>query len=165
MVQVAKLRSGPVTLYDGGGWFLLFLIAGPLAAVGVLLDFAWNYLVFFGTVRLTGIGLPPKRKNWYAVSATAIGLGVDILYYGLTWGPHYVGNSRVPTLFVRPYPNPLLQLATILIPMAAIAVANFGISRFYFSFSPRQALTLGMTMGILTAPWLIVLLVLRLNAG
>ena len=149
----------PVVLYDAGGWFLMGAFFG-VVLVGVVLDYFWNYLIIYLTLRWKHIIISTKRKYIYCVIITALGLLIDWLYYELTWGTLVLGNLRVSAIFPRAGVQPGLELATILMPMVILGVVNFALSRIYLQLSSKQAAVLGAMMGVFTAPWLIVAFVL-----
>jgi len=66
-------------------------------------------------------------------------------------------------VFERAGLQPALEFATILIPLVLIAAVNFGTARLLLRMSLRQAAILGVTMGVLTAPWLITVFVLFID--
>ncbi|MFC1862052.1 hypothetical protein ACFLX6_02035 [Chloroflexota bacterium] len=102
-------------LYDAGGWFLGFIFFG-VALVGVVLDYFWNFLIFWVTLHWKHISIPTKKKHIYCVIITALGLLIDWLYYELTWGTLVLGSLRVPAAFPHPGVQPGLELSIILIP-------------------------------------------------
>ena len=159
MTDKEKGRSKSTILYDAGGWFLISAFFGVIF-VGVALDYFWNFLVFYLTLRWKRISIPIGKKHIYCVIITALGLLIDWLYYELTWGTLVLGSLTVPAAFSRPGLQPGLELSTILIPVVILGAVNFGVSRLYLQLSSRQSVVLGTMMGIFTAPWLIVAFVL-----
>ncbi|MFH1775340.1 MAG: hypothetical protein ABH839_01590 [Chloroflexota bacterium] len=149
-------------LYDAGGWFIIGAFFG-VALVGVVLDYFWNYLIFYATLRWKRVSITTKKKHVYCVVVTALGLLIDWLYYELTWGFLVLGSLRVPPAFPRAGVQPCLEFITILIPMVILGAVNFCVSRLYLRVNSKQAAALGVMMGIFTAPWLIVVFVLYLN--
>jgi len=156
--QNPQSRNSTV-LYDAGGWFLIAMLFG-ISIVGVLIDYFWNFLVLFLTLRWKKISISLKRKFAYCAIITALGLLIDWLYYELTWGTVALGPARVPAYFPRTGVNPILELSTILIPIVVLGAVNFGVSRLFLKTSTKQSLVIGAAMGIFTAPWLIVAFVL-----
>lgn len=150
--------SGATTLYDVGGWFLIAIFAG-VALVGVVLDYFWNFLILILSLRWLRVSVSYPRKFIYCLIVTAIGLLIDWLYYELTWGYLVLDNLRVAPVFERPGLQPALECTTILIPMIVIGLVNFGTARLLLRMSLKQAAILGAIMGVLTAPWLITVLV------
>ena len=148
-----------ITLYDAGGWFLVFMFFG-LAFVGVIFGYFWNFLVCSLTLHWMHIDIPKNKRFIYCIFITILGLLIDWLYYELTWGTLDIGNLSMSAVFVPAGSRPLLELSTILIPVVIISLINFGISKRYFHLKAKQALLLGTAMGIFTAPWLIVTFVL-----
>lgn len=148
-----------IILYDAGGWFLIAMFFG-VAFIGVVLDYFWNYFVLLLTLRWRHINITVKRKLVYSVGITAFGLLIDWLYYEFTWGTLDIGVLRVPAVFQRPGTQPILEIATILIPMALIGVVNYFASRLHLHLNVTNALVVGGMMAVFTAPWLIVAFVL-----
>jgi hypothetical protein len=146
-------------LYDAGGWFLITMFFG-VAFLGVVVDYFWNYFVLLVILRWRYISITAKRKMLYSVIITAFGLLIDWLYYEFTWGTAVIGVLRIPAVFPRPGTQPALELATILIPIALIGVANYYASRLHLHLNVKNALAVGAMMAVFTAPWLIVAFVL-----
>jgi hypothetical protein len=142
-------------LYDIGGWFLLSLLFG-MCFIGIALDYFWNFLVLFITCRLRRIDIQLKKKLIYTFIVTACGLVIDWLYYKFTWGVSVIGFIHIGSAFPRHVEQPLLELLTIIIPLAAIAVVNYFISRLYLGTKVKDSLWIGAAMGVFTAPWFIV---------
>ena len=164
----SKQSKGVTTTYDGGGWFLIYILFG-VYLIGLLIDYFWNFLVLYLTLRKlpnnqSSISLAKTistgRKHIYCVIVTILGLIIDWLYYELIWGVLVVGSLHVSPVFPMPGVNPPLEFATILIPMLVLMAVNYGISRAYLHLKSRQAVVLGVVMGFFTAPWLIVVAVL-----
>ena len=128
--------------------------------IGLALDYFWNYLVFSLSLWRLHFSVSTRRKHIYCLIITGLGLFIDWLYYELTWGYLVLGSLRVTPIFSRPGVQPVLEFITILIPMAILGAVNFATSRLYLRMSSRQAIILGIIMGIFTAPWLIVVYVL-----
>ena len=159
MNSYSRQAQKTITLYDAGGWFLVSVFFG-VVLVGVVLDYFWNYLIFFLTLRWQGVRIATKTKLIHCALITALGLLIDWLYYELTWGTLVLGSLRVSPAFMRAGLKPVLELSTILIPIVILGGVNFCISRLYLRVSSKQAAALGVMMGIFTAPWLIVAFVL-----
>jgi len=151
--------SGTTTLYDAGVWFLLPILGG-VYFLGLAADYFWNYLILFLGLRWLKFSVSHRLKFIYCAIITALGLLIDWLYYELTWGYLVMGGLRVAPVFERPGLQPALEFATILIPMVVIAAVNFGTARLLLRMGLKQAAILGVTMGVLTAPWLITVFVL-----
>ena len=145
-------------LYDAGGWFLLYMLAGGVF-LGVVLDYFWNYLILFLALHLQKINITRKRRFVYTAVITAVGLLIDWLYCVFTWGILTIGSLRVPAIFEKSGLNAGLELSTILIPIALIGVVNYFTSRFYLHLDSKRALVVGLAMAIFTAPWVIVVFV------
>jgi len=124
--------------------------------VGLALDYFWNYLILFLSLRWLHFSVSTRGKFIYCLIITALGLLIDWLYYELTWGYLVLGGLRVAPIFPRPGLQPVLEFTTILIPIAVLGAVNFATARLFLRMSPRQAIVLGIIMGVLTAPWLIV---------
>jgi hypothetical protein len=144
--------------------------------MGSILDFAWNYLVLHFTIsRLKSYkGTPSddsspdkytsnRRQFICTIFITIIGFVIDFLYYNISWGeilgvaPHILAHP----IFPRMGANKALELISMLEPMAAIALTTFILSRLFFRLKTGQAVILGTVMGFLTAPWLIIAVILR----
>jgi len=150
----------PATLYDVGGWFLILAFLGAAVLVGIVVDYFWNYLVLYLSLRWLHFNVNTRRKFIYCLIITSLGLLIDWLYYELTWGYPvgflFLGNLRLPSVFSHPGSQPILELSTILIPIIILAAVNFVVSHFYLRMIAKQAIALGTVMGVFTAPWLIV---------
>ncbi len=147
------------TLYDAGGWFLVFMFFG-VAFVGLVIDYFWNYLILFLALRLRHIDITIKRKLVFTVIITAFGLAIDWLYYEITWGTAVLGGLRMPALFPSPGTQPGLEIATIVVPLILIGIVNYFASRLHLHLNKKNGLIVGGMMAVLTAPWLIVTFVL-----
>ena len=128
--------------------------------VGLAFDYFWNFLILFLSLRWLHFSVNTRKKYIYCLIITALGLLIDWLYYELTWGYLVLGSLRVAPIFSMPGTHPVLEFATILIPMVILGVVNFAISHRYLHMNLRPATILGIIMGIFTAPWLIVVYVL-----
>jgi hypothetical protein len=145
--------------YDTVGRFWTAIYYGG-TVLGLVFNYFWNYLILYLALRWQKISITRKRRFAYTAIITAVGLLIDALYYELTWGFLGIGNLRVPPLFERPGINPGLELSTILIPMALIGVVNYFVSRLHLHLGKKQALVVGLAMGVFTAPWVMVAVVL-----
>ena len=146
-------------IYDAGGRFWAAIYYGG-TVLGLVFNYFWNYLILYLALRWQKISIARKRRFVYTAIITAVGLLIDVLYYGFTWGTLVIGSLRIPALFERPGLNPGLELSTILIPMALIGVVNYFASRLYLHLDKKHALVVGLAMGVLTAPWVMVAIVL-----
>lgn len=162
MINRQGKDSRTTTLHDAGGWFLSSLFFGVML-IGLAFDYFWNYLILFLGLRWLKFSVSHRRKFVYCAIVTALGLLIDWLYYELTWGYLVLDSLRVAPIFERAGLQPSLEFATILIPMVIIAAVNFGTARLLLRMSLRQAAILGVTMGVLTAPWLITVFVLFID--
>ena len=145
--------------YDTVGRFWTAIYYGG-TVLGLVFNYFWNYLILYLALRWQKISITRKRRFAYTAIITAVGLLIDALYYELTWGFLVIGSLRVPPLFARPGINPGLELGTILIPMALIGVVNYFVSRLHLHLDKKQALVVGLAMGVFTAPWVMVAVVL-----
>lgn len=145
-----------LTLRDAGGWYLFPIFLG-LPVVGVVLDYFWNFLVLFLSLRWLRISVSMKDKLIYCLMVTGGGLLIDLLYYVITWGVLEMGSLRRHPEFSHLATEPVLEFLTILIPMAAIMALNYAVSRLYLRVDSKQAVILGAIMGFFTAPWAIVI--------
>lgn len=152
----AGKKTGSVTLYDVGGWYLAVYF-GLAVFIGSLIDYGWNFLVLHLTLKRLSLAVRRVNKLVYSAIATAIGLGIDWLYYSIVWKNGWGEWWPCEPLFTSHDPHPLLELATILVPMLLIALANYLIARLYLKLEMRQAAILGGVMGVFTAPWIIVI--------
>lgn len=145
--------------YDGGDWLFNAIYYGG-TVLGVVFNYFWNYLILHLALRRQKISITKRRRFVYTAIITAVGLLIDAVYYDITWGTLVVGSLRIPAIFERPGLNPGLELSTILMPMAVIGAVNYFASRFYLHLDKRQALVVGLAMGVFTAPWVMVAIVL-----
>jgi hypothetical protein len=91
-----KESRKPITLYDGGGVFLIWMVLG--IPFGSVLDYFLNYVVLSQTLkRFLKINtfdekdfIKDKRKT-YGVFATILGLVIDWVYIELVWDVDIVG--------------------------------------------------------------------------
>ena len=151
-----------LTLHDAGGWYLLPILLG-IPVVGVVLDYFWNFLVLFLSLRWLHISVSTKSKFIYCAIVTGGGLLIDLLYYAITWGVLELGSLRGHPDFPRWGTEPVLEFCTILIPMAVLVALNYLVSRLYLRVNSKQAVMLGAIMGFFTAPWAIVVYVIFLS--
>ncbi|MFC2026964.1 hypothetical protein ACFLUX_03250 [Chloroflexota bacterium] len=157
-------KIGSVTLYDAGGWYLLVYL-GFAAVLGSLIDYGWNFLVLHLVLRRLSPGIKTLKKLIYTLFITIIGFAIDWLYYRITWGEIWQDNLCIEPLFPVQGSHPLLEVTTILAPMLVLAVANYILSRLYLKLEVRQAAILSAVMAFLTAPWIIVFIVLVVQAN
>lgn len=154
-----ELRKKSTTLYDVGGWFVIPFFFGVGILVGVIIDYFWNYLVVYLTLRRLDLIFPYGKKVIYCLMITAFGLFIDWLYYELAWGGLSVGPVRINAAFPRAGSEPVLEILTIVIPMVLIGSVNYIISRLFLRVNNREGLIVGIMMGVFTAPWLIIVYV------
>jgi hypothetical protein len=147
--------------YAGGRLWAAIYYGGTV--LGLVFNYFWNYFILYLALRWQKISITRKRKFIHTAIITSFGLLIDALYYELTWGLLVIGKLSVPPLFERPGINPGLELTTILIPMALIGLVNYFASRLYLHLDKKQALVVGLAMGVFTAPWLMVAVVLSVR--
>jgi len=152
-------RSKSITLYDVGGWILFPFLFGVGIVVGIIIDYFWNYFIFHLSLRRLDLIIPLGRKIIYCLIITALGLFIDWLYYGITWGSLSVGPIRNTPVFPRAGSEPVLEISTILIPLILIALVNYIVSRLFLKVTNREGLVISIMMGVFTAPWLIIVYV------
>lgn len=148
-----------ITVYDVGGWYFIPLFFGLGILAGVVFDYFWNYFIFHLSLRRLDLIIPLGRKIIFCLIITALGLFIDWLYYGITWGSLSVGPIRDTPVFSRPGSEPVLEILTILIPMVLIASVNYTVSRLLLKVTNHEGLIIGVMMGVFTAPWLIIVYV------
>jgi hypothetical protein len=153
-----KFKASDNTLYDAGGWLLLFMAFG-IPVVGVVLDYFWNYLILHLSLRKTEYDIETKRKIIYCLIATGFGLLIDWIYYEVTWGNLILGDFRITAIFQRPVTQRLLEISTIIIPMIVLFIVNFILSISLLDIKKKNSLTVAAFMGIFTAPWLVLAVV------
>jgi hypothetical protein len=152
-------RSKSITLYDVGGWILFPFLFGVVGIAGVVIDYFWNYFIFHLSLRRLDLIIPLGRKIIFCLIITALGLFIDWLYYGITWGSLSVGPIRNTPVFPRAGSEPVLEILTIFIPMVLIASVNYTVSRLLLKVTNHEGLIIGVMMGVFTAPWLIIVYV------
>ena len=153
--------AGSTTLYDMGGGFYLFygfLFAAGGVVLGLILDYAWNWLVLSvalwnparsadsaseGTVQSVTMG----RRLLYAVYITLIGIPINVVYAGIAW--NWSWEPRV---------NVVLQVLLMALPIGLLWLANYLLSRYFLGLTNRQAATVAAMMAFFTAPWLVLVL-------
>ncbi|MBN2239108.1 MAG: hypothetical protein JW712_04990 [Dehalococcoidales bacterium] len=145
-------KKNTVTLYDAGGFFLIFLFFGvPLGTIG---DFIWNLIVLSVTLprlpegKVLDIGF--WRRMGFCLMITALGFVIDWAYFEITWDMS-LGKSAEWFPAVAQW----LQFVWLLLPMAMLFLVNAALSYSYFRLEKRQALVFGGVMAVFTAPWLL----------
>jgi hypothetical protein len=177
MTNSQNLRSShPITLYDGGGWYFFVGVFGLPIFLGSILDGAWNYLVLHFTISRLKTGIDSaldksafarrtrnKQQFICTIFITIVGFIIDYIYYNIFWGEVIAGapHIHVQPVFPSNGANKALELTSILAPMVAIALTSFILTLLFFRLKTKQALTLGAVMGLFTAPWLIIAVILR----
>jgi len=147
------------SIYSSGGWPLVGMFFGA-AFLGVTADYFWNYLILNLGLRWQQLRITTRTGFTYITMMTAAGFLIDWLYYELAWGGLSIGGLGLPAVFGTYGADPALQLGTIVIPMALIAVVNYLASRRYLHLNTRHALVVGLVMAAFTAPWVLVAFVL-----
>jgi hypothetical protein len=145
----------PPILYDLGGRPLVPIFVG-LVFLGIVADYAWDYVILSSALRWQKISIIRRTRFTYIAMMGTAGLLIDWLYYESTWGFLANGNVGVQAMSKGVGLNPGLELSTIVIPIVLIGVANYLASRFHLHLDSRRALVVGLAMAVLTAPWLIV---------
>jgi hypothetical protein len=143
-----------VKLQDAGGFIIGVIFLG--LPFGTLFDYLWNYLVLsialprvVGDPNYASLRFGCGRKLAYCFFITILGIVIDWAYFVLTWDVAFGKTVWSPTMSLP------LQLLLLLLPMAMLSLVNFAISFAFLKLEFRQAITLGVVMGIFTAPWLI----------
>jgi hypothetical protein len=147
------------SIYSSGGWPLVGMFFGA-AFLGVTADYFWNYLILNLGLRWQQLRITARTGFTYITMMTAAAFLIDWLYYQLAWGGLPIGSLRIPAIFADAGANPGLQLSTIVIPMALIAVVNYFASRFHLHLDNRPALLVSLVMAAFTAPSVLVAFVL-----
>ena len=113
-------------------------------------NFLWNVLVIAGTLAAQGVlrSRPIGRLIGYLILTTVLGALVDTVW-------QIAVDTNIP-LARRPTPTgDFLRAMPIVI--IALGIVNFLLGANLLQLRRRQAVVLGCTMGLLTAPWSIVL--------
>ncbi|MGA3094634.1 MAG: hypothetical protein ABSD79_04535 [Dehalococcoidales bacterium] len=167
--------SHPVTLYDGGGWFMAIAFFGIPSIFGSFLDFTWNYWVLRITYSILQpisdaekhndkspeIRLRRRREVVYGLLITVLGFFIDYLYLNVAWGVKWsVPHFHIRSFFPLHGGNPPLEILSILLPMAALFIVNYPLARFYLRLKQKQAAILSAAMGFFTAPWLVLFIIM-----
>lgn len=143
-------KAKPVMLRDAGVGIVGYIVFGvPFAVVG---DFLWNWV----SLRVATWVVPDTDRDYekkgvlYALIITVAGILIDWPYLVLSWN---VDLSK--TMEWRPHHDFWLQAILILFPMVLLAGANFVLGVLYLRLGRREAAWLGLVMGVLTAPWVL----------
>ncbi len=147
-----RWKPNQIVLYDAGGWFVFLIYLGVPAVFGLVIDYFWNFLILHLSLKWVGVKANTGKKAFVCVLITCLGLVIDWFYYMFMWGG---GLFFPPPLFDDWGARPVIEVLSILIPMALLSVEYYSLDRFYFRTSPKQAIIAGLIMGILTSPWLI----------
>ncbi len=141
-----------ITVYDAGGMFLVLIFLG--IPFGTIFDYIWNLIVLSVAMpRLPGgddLYIGTGKKLLYTLIITVLGIVIDWAYFEITWDMS-LGKSVV----WAPAMAQWLQFIWLLLPMLMIFLVNAALSYVLFKLDRRQALILGVVMGIFTAPWLL----------
>lgn len=146
-----------VTLYDGGGVFLIWMLLG--IPFGSVLDYFWNYIVLSQTLkRFLKINafdekdfIKDKRIT-YGVFITLLGVVIDWAFVELVWDIDLLGRGAW-----WPEMDLLFQLLLIIVPIVMLFAVNFALSWAYLKLNRRQSAIIGIFMAVFTAPWLLVI--------
>ena len=148
--QTWRTRKSAV-LYDAGGWFIIPIMLG-VPIVGLLLDYFWNYLALSLSTRWAHVWVDSGRKHCFCLIVTPVGLVIDWIYYKVVWGG---GMLFHPALFPGSGGHQVIEVATILAPMAILLGEYVIMAELYLHWDFRRSVRLGAIMGALTSPWLI----------
>ena len=150
-----KLKT--VTLYDAGGFILIWIFFGlPL---GIIFDYLWNFLVLWIALprlqrkAITNANAAPasgRRKAVYCLIITILGFLIDWAYFEMTWDMGF-GKSQ----FWYPAMGQPLQIVLIVVPIVLLWLANFALSYSYLRLERRKSIILGGIMALFTAPWVL----------
>jgi hypothetical protein len=149
----------PPVLYDLSGRPLVPIFVG-LVFLGIVADYAWDYLILSSALRWQKVSIVRRTKFIYIAMMGTAGLLIDWLYYEVTWGFLANSNAGVQAMSKGLGLDPGLELSTILMPIVLIGVANYLASRFHLHLDSKRAMVVGLAMAVFTAPWLIVAFVL-----
>jgi len=114
-------------------------------------NFVWNALVMAGTLAAQGVlrPCPVSRLIGYLMLITVLGALVDTVWQIGVTPPLLIYQGRAPAgAYLRAMP----------IAVVALGVINFLFGARLLRLRRKEAVVLGCTMGLLTAPWSIVLL-------
>lgn len=140
-----------VRLYDAGGVIIFVILFG--IPFGSIFDYLWNLLVFSVAMpRLPGdkIDIGKGKRLAFCFFITLLGIIIDWAYFELTWDTDF-GKSAI----WAPAMAQGLQFLWLLLPMVMIFLCNAVLSYSYLKLERRQAIILGVIMGVFTAPWLL----------
>jgi len=148
-----KETKNTTTLYDVGGVFIIVALLG--IPIGSILDYLWNLLVLSITLPILSrnnnrIHVSISRRLVYCFFITLLGLIIDWAYFELTWDTLFSKSA-----FWSPAMPQALQFVWLLLPIIMLSLVNFSLSYAYLKLDKRQSITLGIVMGIFTAPWLL----------
>jgi len=134
---------------------LIFLVFAPIFIVfGFVADYLWNLIVLVVTRRFIGVVASPQyaKRNvfMYCLFATLAGLATDLVYYFGISVP-IINYLELPLWETR-----VIAGVSLLVPIILISLANFAMSRRYFGLTRRQAWTIGISMGVLTTPYMLI---------
>jgi len=154
-----KQTTGSTTLYDFGfGPVFYFVFFAGAIAIGVILDYLWNWLVLtvalwrpFSSADATAEKTIPVvtigRRMLYALFVTLIGIPINITYYFTVWNWDETPRLDIP-----------LQVLVMVVPIGLLWLVNYLLSRYYLKLDNRQASTVAVIMAVLTAPWLMLVI-------
>ena len=136
------------TLYDAGGIFIIVALLG--IPIGSIFDYLWNLIVLSIALSILNIHIAISRKLLYSLIITILGLIIDWAYFELTWDTQFAKSA-----FWSPAMPQALQFVWLILPIVMLSLVNFALSYAYLRLDKRQAIILGIVMGIFTAPWLL----------
>lgn len=139
-----------IVLYDVGGAIILVFLGIPFGSV---IDYLWNLIVFSVALPLLPgdkIKVSKGRRLAYCFFITVLGLIIDWAYLELTWDTHFAKSATwIPAM------SQALQFVCLLLPMVMIFLVNAALSYSYLKLERKQAIILGVIIGVFTAPWLL----------
>ena len=147
-----KEKRKSVVLYDGGGAIVFLVFLG--IPFGSFLDYLWNLLVLsIALSRLPGevkIEIGTGRRLTYCLFITILGFIIDWGYFELTWDTDLFNNA-----VWAPAMSQSLQFVWLLLPITMIGLVNAALSYSFLELERKQAIIVGVVMGLFTAPWLL----------
>ena len=143
-----KETKNTTTLYDAGGVFIIVALLG--IPIGSIFDYLWNLIVLYIALSILNIHIAISRKLLYSLIITILGLIIDWAYFELTWDTQFAKSA-----FWSPAMPQALQFVWLILPIVMLSLVNFALSYAYLRLDKRQAIILGIVMGIFTAPWLL----------
>jgi len=90
------------------------------------------------------------RRLAYCFFITVLGFLIDWAYFELTWDTDLFNNA-----VWAPAMSQGLQFVWLLLPIAMIGLVNAALSYSFLELERKQAIIVGVVMGLFTAPWLL----------